>query len=138
MKSKLILSVLFVSLFFCNELYSQIFFSEFGEEKGLEIEQRWRRSKIFDKNSDAILILKITNTLESALEVKISIGFYKDEMLVFMSEEQEICLEPGQTKRGGKDDLRFLAEEITRADTREENFSWDFAKIEVNEVDSCE
>lgn len=131
--------VVFVIYFFGHvDAYSQWFFSDPTEEHGLEIEHRWRRSKLFDKNSDAILILKIKNTLEYPMKAAISVGFYKDEMLIFSSEEQEVCIAPGKTKRGGRANLRFIAEEITRADTKEENFSWDFAEIDISRVESCD
>ncbi len=121
-----------------SEAFSQLRFSAHDKEKGLEIDKRWRRSKLFNKQSDAILVLKITNTLDHAVEAKISIGFYKKGILEYISEEQTICFEPGQTKRGGKDNLRFVAEEISIADTREEDFLWDFAKLEVIRVDKCD
>lgn len=134
---KILVAALIMLFFLPFDAISQRRFTEHGQEQGLIIEQRWRRSKIFKKDSDAMLVLKITNTLDHAVNAKISVGYYSGGILTYVSEEQIICLEAGQTKRGGKAGLRFLAEEITIADTKAEDFSWDFAELEVVRVDAC-
>ena len=125
--------------FFANTAssFSQIRFSKHGEEDGLKIENRWRRSNFFNKNSDAVLIIKLTNTNTYAVNAKLSVGFYRDGILAFSSEEQTVCLEPGQVKRGFQTNFRFTAEGITIAETHEDNFSWDFATVEIIRVEKC-
>jgi hypothetical protein len=132
-----IFSILMI-IFLLSDVVAQPKFTPHSTEDGLKIEQRWRGSKLFNKNSDAILILKITNTNDYNVEAKISVGFYKDGILVFSAEEQTICLTSGQTIRGFQADLRFTAEEITVLDTRSDNFSWDFASFEVKKKENCD
>ena len=135
---KLFVAAFIMLMSFPFDANAQLRFSEHGEEHGLKIEQRWRRSKLFQKDSDAMLVLKITNTNDYAVNINIAVGFYNDGILTFISEEQNVCFETGQTKKGGPANLRFVAEEITLADTKAEGFSWDFAKIEVAKVEGCE
>ncbi|MFN2395976.1 MAG: hypothetical protein ABR597_09845, partial [Bacteroidales bacterium] len=87
-------------------------YTRFDNEEDMEIMYRWQRASVFDKESDAVLNIRVTNQNDSAVNWTYAIGFYIDGMLVFESETYELCLKEGQSRRGGLAGLRFSMEGI--------------------------
>lgn len=104
----------------------------------LQIDYRWQRERFFVRNSNAVLNLQLTNLSESHLEVYFVIAYYRDDEIFFESEKKSLCLRPGQRIRGGRAGLRFVADDVLRADVDKENFTWDILFSEIREVASCE
>ncbi len=131
----LFFSVLLLSFSFVT---AQRGYTEFETEDSIKVMYRWQRATFFDKDSDAVLNLRVTNENETAVNWTFIVGFYKDELLVYQSEENQLCLKPGQSLRGGIAGLRFSLEDKKLEDTEKEDFSWDFVIFDVEEVESCE
>ncbi len=104
----------------------------------LRIDYRWQRERFFVRNSNAVLNLQLTNLSESHLKVHFVIAYYRDDKIVFESEEYVKCFRPGQRLRGGRAGLRFVADDILREDVDKDRFDWDILISEINEVESCE
>jgi hypothetical protein len=112
-------------------------YTEFDNEENLEIMYRWQRASVFDRESDAVLNIRVTNNNESAVNWTYSVGFYIDGLLVYESETYELCLQKGQSRRGGLAGLRFTMEGVKPEDVEKENFQWDFVVFDVDEVENC-
>lgn len=117
---------------------AQVEYHEFGEADGVFVEYRWQRESFFGRDPHALLNLKMTNRLETHLTVTFVVAFYRDDILSFESEEQIICLKPGEVIRGGRADLRFSAEGIRMSTIEEGGFEWDFLYFEAETVPACE
>lgn len=138
---KIIASVTFLLLSFIiwpNGAWAQVEYDEYGEAGGVFIEYRWQRESFFGRDPYALLNLKLTNRAEDHREIAFVIAFYRDDILIFESEEQIICLKPGESIRGGRADLRFSAEGIRMSTIEEGGFDWDFLYFEVETVPACE
>jgi len=112
-------------------------YTKFDNEENMEIMYRWQRASIFDRESDAVLNIRVTNQNDSDVNWTYAVGFYIDGMLVFESETYELCLREGQSRRGGLAGLRFTMEGVKPEDVEKENFQWDFVVFDVEEVESC-
>lgn len=112
-------------------------YTKFDNEEKMEIMYRWQRASLIDRESDAVLNIRVTNQNDSDVNWTYAIGFYIDGMLVFESETYELCLKEGQSRRGGLAGLRFTMEGVKLEDVEKENFQWDFVVFEVEEVESC-
>ncbi|MFO7977137.1 MAG: hypothetical protein R6U64_00640 [Bacteroidales bacterium] len=112
-------------------------FEDFSREEGLHIQYRWQRASFFDKNSDAVLVMRVTNLTEKPLQVTFAIGFYENQMILFQNRDNQICLKPGQSLRGAPAGLRFGADGITLDQARGEDFTFDIFDLKVKEVESC-
>mgnify|MGYP001108979490 CR=1 FL=1 len=98
---------------------------------------RWQRSHIFQRGSDAVLNLELTNMRDAAVEVTFTVGFYRDHQLILENSDNSICLKPGQRRRGVRGDLRYSAAGINLEMTEKEWFSWEMFHVEVTEVSDC-
>ncbi len=112
-------------------------FEDFAREDSLHIQYRWQRANVFNRNSDAVLILRLTNLTEKSLQVTFAIGFYENQKILFQNRDNQVCLKPGQSLRGAPAGLRFGAEGITLDRAREEGFTFDIFDLQVKEVESC-
>lgn len=112
-------------------------YTEFMEEEGIQVMYKWQRSVFYKKDSDAVLNLRISNQKETHALVNFSVGFYKDGMLLYESDENQLCLKPGQTRRGGLADLRFSVEGMKKEDAKDDSYSWEFTTFDVAETDEC-
>lgn len=130
----LLVSVLFISAIAAN---AQRGYTEFETEDNMKTMYRWQRATFFKKDSDAVLNLRVTNENETAVKMSFIVGFYDGGLLVYQSEENQLCFKPGQSRRGGLAGLRFTLEDLKLEDTEKEEFSWDFVTFDVEEVESC-
>lgn len=138
MNYKILLLLVTVLLFSAIAANAQRGYTEFETEDNIKTMYRWQRATFFKKDSDAVLNLRVTNENETAVNMTFIVGFYNDGLLVYQSEENQLCLKPGQSRRGGLAGLRFTLEDLKLEDTEEEGFSWDFVTFDVEEVESCD
>lgn len=132
------IAVLAALLFAGTHAFAQVEYHEHDTIDNVLIEYRWQRERFFERDPHAILNLKVTNLSNSYIELTFTAGFYRDEQLIFETAEQSLCLEPWESKRGRRADLRFSAEGIRMGAVEEEWFSWDIPFIDVRVVDECE
>ena len=138
MRNKIISVLAFgIVLLISGSAYSQVQYHPLDTIEDVLIEYRWQKASFFGKDPDAILNLRITNTSDEFIELVFTTGFYRDGQLFFESPEQDLCLAPGETRRGGRADLRFSAEGIRMSTIEEEWFTWDLPFINVNIVADC-
>ncbi len=138
MKTRIIAFAAFIVICFASQpAFSQVQYHPLDTIEDVLIEYRWQKASFFGKDPDAILNLKITNISDDFLELVFTAGFYRDGQLFFESPEQDLCLAPGETRRGGRADLRFSAEGIRMSTIEEEWFSWDLPFLNVNIVADC-
>lgn len=138
MNYKILLLLVTVLLFSAIAANAQRGYTEFETEDNIKTMYRWQRSTFFKKDSDAVLNLRVTNENETAVNMTFIVGFYDGGLLVYQSEENQLCFKPGQSRRGGLAGLRFTLEDLKLEDTEEESFSWDFVTFDVEEVESCD
>lgn len=138
MKKKLFLLLITVLLFTAPGANAQRGYTEFETEDDLAVMYRWQRAKFYLKDSDAVLNLRVTNSNESAVKWTFAVGFYDGGRLLYQSEENELCLKPGQSRRGGLAGLRFSLEDMKLDAVEQESFSWDFVAYDVEKVENCE
>jgi hypothetical protein len=118
--------------------YGQRGYTELKTEDNIKVMYRWQRLQHFNKNSDAVLNLRLTNLSESHVVLTYSLNFYENKIAVYESETQRLCLKPGQSLRGGYADLRFTVEGMKLEMVERDTFSWEFFDFDVEEVESCE
>lgn len=115
----------------------QVEYHYYDTQDSIKIEYRWARANLLNRNSDAVLYLQFTNMGPEPVAITYSLGFYRDHQLFLGSEDNMVCLMPGQRRRGSKSDMRFSAEGINMSMVEEKWFSWDIFEFEV-EVSECE
>ncbi len=121
-----------------TSVFAQVEYHEHDTIDNVLIEYRWQRERFFARDPNAVLNLKVTNLSDAYLELRFTAGFYRDKQLMFETAEQALCLQPWQSKRGRRADLRFTAEGITMGTVEQEWFSWDIPMMDVRLVDDCE
>ncbi len=117
---------------------AQVAYQEHLETDEVLIEYRWQKEKFFARNPHALLNLQVTNLTGEHMVIRFAVGFYRDQQLFFESEAYEICLEPGESLRGRRGDLRFKAEDIRMDVIEEDWFDWDIVWHETEQVDACD
>ncbi len=122
MKKTVFFLVLLVGAQFAS---GQVQYHEHERTDEVLIEYRWQKERFFARNPNALLNLRITNLTDEQLVFRFTVGFYRDYQLFFESEEQEVRLEPGESIRGRRGDLRFRADDIYMDTVEEDWFSWD-------------
>ncbi|MFW5706601.1 MAG: hypothetical protein ACOCX0_03965 [Bacteroidota bacterium] len=138
MKAKLLLAALGLFYLGLISAAAQRGFTEFETEDEIKVMYRWQRAVFFLKNSDAVLGLRVTNLSDSPVKWTYSVAFYNDKMLTYESETSELCLLPGQSRRGSLAGLRYTVEGMKKDEVESDSFSWDFGTFRVEEVESCE
>jgi hypothetical protein len=118
--------------------YSQRGYTEFKTQDGIKVMYRWQRLNPLQKDSDAVLNLRVTNLTESHVEWTHSVIFYNDKLPIYESEPAVLCLKPGQSARGGFADLRFTVEGMKLDVVNTDLFDWEFFDFEVKPVESCD
>ncbi len=116
----------------------QVKYQQFMESEKHLVEYRWQHERVLRKSGNAILNLRITNLLETPLEITFTVAFYRDGQLVFESEENVYCFKPGQRRRGGRAGLRYYVEGWSMDDVKTENFLWDLLIDDIRKVPACE
>ena len=130
--------LIFLGAVFSSNVYAQqVEYHYFDLRDGVRVDYRWTRSSLFDRGSDAVLYLQMTNENEFPVKIVFTVGFYRDEQLFVESAQNILCLAPGQRRRGSRSDMRYSADGINLAMTEEEWFSWDINDFDVEEA-SCE
>ena len=137
MNHKILLALISVLFFSAIAANAQRGYTEFETEDNMKTMYRWQRASFFKKDSDAVLNLRITNENETAVNLSFIVGFYDEGLLVYQSEENQLCFKPGQSRRGGLAGLRFTLEDFKTEDLENEGFAWDFVMFDVEEVESC-
>lgn len=137
--NRIIVSVLllFISTALIRPAFGQRGFDQYGTEQGIRIQYRWARHIPVDPTSNAALSLRLTNEHPYAVNVTLSVTFYRNHQIMFESRDNNYCLEAGQSLRGSLANLRFMAEGISLDMVREPWFSWKISAIEVKQVGSC-
>jgi hypothetical protein len=131
----LILGILLMTGVFSS--FAQRGYKEFTTEENLKIMYRWHKLQPFNKNSDAVLNLRVTNTSQSHVVWTYSVNFYENKVAVYQSETERLCLKPGQSLRGGYAGLRFTVEGMKLETVEKDTFTWEFFDFDVEEVESC-
>ncbi len=131
MKTMKTLALFLVLLVGAQFAFGQVQYHEHERTDEVLIEYRWQKERFFARNPNALLNLRITNLTDEHLVFRFTVGFYRDHQLFFESEEQEVFLEPGESIRGRRDELRFRADDIFMDTVEEEWFSWDMPFVEV-------
>lgn len=120
-----------------SESKAQVVYTEVANVDSVRVAYRWQRERFFASDSHAVLNLQMTNESEESVKVSFVAAFYRGGIMVFETAEQEICLKPGETKRGHRAGLRFMAEGITMLTVEQEDFSWDIPFMDVVPVPVC-
>jgi hypothetical protein len=136
MKAKLILATLGLLFLTILSASAQRGFTEFETEDDIKVMYRWQRATFFLKNIDAVLGLRVTNLSDSHVKWTYSVAFYNDKMLSYESETSELCLKPGQSRRGSLAGLRYSVEGMKMEDVQSDSFSWDFGIFDVEKVEN--
>ncbi len=136
MRKLLFLFPLFVFLS-AHGVAQQVEYHYFDTREGIRIEYRWSRANLFDRNSDAVLFLQMTNTKEVEVKIVYGVGFYRDDVLILEGLDNVLCLKPGQRRRGSRTDMRFSAPGINMPMVDKDWFSWDIVDFIVVES-GCE
>jgi hypothetical protein len=137
----ILLYIFFVipAIFFApDSAHAQARFIEYDNEENLLIQYRWSRSSPFNKESDAVLNLRVVNYNDTHIKWNYSIGLYNQGVKFFESEISELCLNPGESRRGSLAGLRFSAEGITMEDVEDPGFAWEFVVFDVQKVGKCD
>lgn len=132
-----ILMIFAATFLFCGSAHAQRGYEDFANEENLRIMYRWQHASVFNRQSDAVLNLRVTNNNPSIVVWTYSVAFYKTGMKVYESETYELCLQEGQSRRGGLAGLRFTVEDLKMEDVEKETFDWDFSIFDVEEVEKC-
>jgi len=136
--ARLILLNLVAVTFAGKSVDAQVTYHEHEKTEEVLIEYRWQKERFFARNPHALLNLRITNLSDEHVVLRFNVGFYRDYQLFFESGEHEVCLEPGESIRGRRGDLRFRADDILMDTVEEDWFSWDLVHFERQEVESCD
>jgi hypothetical protein len=130
--------VLFMLMAIAGQARSQqVEYHYLETQDSIRVEYRWTRANLLNRNSDAVLYLQFTNMNPHPVAITYSVGFYRDQQLFLASEDNEVCLKPGQRRRGSRTDMRFSAEGINMSMIEENWFSWDIFEFDVEEAE-CE
>jgi hypothetical protein len=138
MKTRFFLMIAIVLFAGIPGAFSQRGYTEFKTEDNIKVMYRWQRLQPFNRDSDMVLNLRVTNLSESHVVLNYSINFYNENFAIFESEKSSLCLKPGQSLRGGFADLRFAVDGMKRNIVESETFSWDFFEFDVEEVENCD
>jgi hypothetical protein len=126
-----------LAVFFSKGSHAQVEYHYYDTFDEVKVGFRWQRANIFQRNSDAVLNLELTNLKDTAVEVTFTVGFYRDHQLILENSDNKICLKPGQSRRGVRGDLRYSAGGITLDMTEKDWFTWEIFLFEVTEVSDC-
>ncbi len=132
----LIFLIFFGAVYSTTAFGQQVEYHYFDLREGVRIDYRWTRASLFDRGSDAVLYLQMTNENDFPVKIVFTVGFYRDEQLFVEGAQNILCLNPGQRRRGGRSDMRYSADGINMVMTEEEWFSWDIIDFDVEEA-SC-
>ncbi len=104
----------------------------------VKVEYRWQRERFFGSDPNAVLNMRLTNLTDDYVVFSFVPAYYRDVVIMYETAEYTACLAPGQTLRGGRAGLRFVADGITMSMVEQEWFSWDIPYVSVEIVDDCD
>ncbi len=104
----------------------------------VKVEYRWQRERFFGSDPNAVLNIRLTNLSGDYVAFSFVPAYYRDGVIMYETPEFTACLAPGETIRGGRAGLRFVADGITMSMVEQEWFSWDILYVSAAIVDDCE
>jgi hypothetical protein len=137
MKKRLILSAAVMLMLISSSAVAQRGYTEFKTEEGVAVMYRWQRAQFFNRDSDAVLNLRVTNENEYPVNWTYSVIFYHDKMAMHESADTTLCIQPGQSKRGAFAGLRYTVDGLKLSDVESDIFEWEFSVFDVEEVEDC-
>ncbi len=136
MKRVFIISIL---IGFTTAIFPQKGFVSYLEPSFKNIDVRYKITNLnfFNKNSPAVIILKLKNNNKFDVQVDIQIEYHFGIKSRYKSEKVSVCIPAGRIVGGRMHGLSF---ELKTSDTKifenEEN-EWFFSVFEVEKIDKC-
>ncbi len=137
MKTRILLTITVLFLLSLGKLSAQRGYTDLKTEENIKIMYRWHNVTPTDKNSDAVLNLRVTNENNYAVKWTFTVVFLSDKMARHESETSSVCMKPGQSLRGGIAGLRFTAPGLKLEEVQSASFTWEFGDFEVERVEGC-
>ncbi len=117
--------------------FAQVEYHVHDTIEDIKVEYRWQRERFFGSDPNAVLNMRLTNLSDDYVVFSLVPAYYRDGVIMFEADEFTICLAPGESLRGGRAGLRFVADEITMSMVEQEWFSWDISYVSAEIVDDC-
>ena len=118
--------------------FAQVDYHMHDTIEDVKVEYRWQRERFFGSDPNAVLNMRLTNLSEDYLVFSFVPAYYRDGVIMYETPEFTVCMAPGETIRGGRAGLRFVAEGITMSMVDQEWFSWDILFVNAEAVADCD
>ncbi len=134
-KTKLLLTI--VAVFISISLCFSAKFKSIQSNEGVEFSYKWKNSKFFDKTSPLVLVVKVKNSNNYAVEVTYTVDYFWQGITKASSDEKVVCVKQKKAivldgRKQGFDTGNFTNDEILS-----ENFIMELNGIKVEKTDLC-
>ena len=118
--------------------FAQVEYHVHDTIENVRVEYRWQRERFFGSDPNAVLNMRLTNLSDDYVVFSFVPAYYRDGVIMYETPEFSACLAPGETIRGGRAGLRFVADGITMSTVEQEWFSWDIPYVSAETVADCD
>ncbi|MBR9833116.1 hypothetical protein GYB57_13290 [bacterium] len=134
MKKILTLSAI---LFLSITSFAQCKYNEGVSNDDIQLFYQWKRAKLFDKNSDIELRIKIKNLKKTAILVDFNADYYLDGVLQETSVIEDFCIKSKRTARGKVNGIIIKPTPEIVEIREKENFKLEFSGLKSEQTEAC-
>jgi len=128
----IIMSFINVSVVFAQKKYSKL-----DEKESVVLSYKWKPSKFCKKNSPLVLLLKIENRNEYAVQTDFVVDYFWETLRKASSPNQSFCIKAGKIMKGRLDKLGFDRSKFSNKDIMSEKFIMEVSGVKVTKTKEC-
>lgn len=104
----------------------------------VEISWKWAAEKWYSPGSDRVMVLRIANRNETAVEYSFQLDISRDGVMLESSGSGVYCIAPRRVARGRLNGIVIRPSALTREDILKGDFELELELESVRPVDRCE
>jgi len=137
MKKIIILTAIFLIGINTESIVARNKYKPLKEQEGVNFYYKWRPAKLFKKDSNYILVLKIENTNDNAVNINFKLDYYWQSILQASSPELQFCINARHKKRGKLQKLGFDTSDFSMDQINSGQFILELADIKIEKSEKC-
>ncbi len=131
------LQLISLLLILSSSIFAQCKYEVQSKTDQVELSYKWKRTKLFDKSSPKVVLIKLKNENDYAALINFKADYYIDGILEETNTITDFCMKASKTYRGKINGIILQTEKLNNADFEKENFKLEFNDIKITQTEGC-
>lgn len=124
-------------LFLSTSIFAQCKYEEYTTKDNVELSYKWKRTKLFDKTSPKVVLIKLENENDYSALISFKADYYLDGVLEETNTITDFCMKANKTYRGKINGIILETEKLNNGDFRQDGFKLEFNDIKIEKTEGC-